>query len=147
MRVALDTFAVGPGMTGIGAYALTLALTLPRHDHDRRYVLVSPDGKGCGAVDAQGRALPVIGDSGAPMWHQLVMPGELEGWDVGVYHSPLFTSPLVKVCQYVVGLPPEDWSSFRGAGHSLPVCSNFAEPSNTSHSFMACETCRKLGTY
>ena len=102
MRVALDTSAVGPGMTGIGAYALTLALTLPRYDRGRQYVLVSPDGTGCGATDAQGRALPVIGDSGGAMWHQLGMPSELESWEVGIYHSPLFTSPLVKVCQYVV---------------------------------------------
>ena len=125
MLVALDTSAIGPESTGVGRYASTLAHTLPCLDRRRRYVLIAHNGPGKDMADASGRAVPTIPVGSAPHWHHVGLPGELEAWDVDVYHSPLFTCPLVKVCRYVVTL--HDVIPLAAPQHCQPAFLRFFE--------------------
>ena len=123
--IALDLSAVRPGMTGIGRYAQTLAQTLPAGVPGHEYVLVSPPTGGAWRCSADLPSLPGIQPSGDPEWYQFGLPGELEAWEVDLYHSPFFACPLIKVCRYVVTL--HDVIPLAAPEYSQPEFTHFFE--------------------
>ena len=82
-------------MTGIGAYTHCLLASAANHAQSHSYLTIrKPDGPRLvanGPVDI--RELTI--ESPNQLWEQLQLPTELKFWKIDLYHSPLFTCPIV----------------------------------------------------
>ena len=102
MRVAINALPVSPGMTGIGSYALDLVYSTARFGRPHTYLYITW---------SQGPKLPLNGrhdlrqlmvQSPTFLWEQLNLPTELASSQVDLYHSPLFTCPVVREIPSVI---------------------------------------------
>jgi len=101
MLVGLDCRAIGPGATGIGAFAKaalhSLAGSLPPG------ALAVVVRRGMVLTAKVPRPMPMIEDPGTdPLWYELELPAALEEHGVGLFFSPLFTCPVVHTARQVV---------------------------------------------
>ena len=94
MKIAINALPVGPGMTGIGAYTAALVAATRAAGGPHEYVYVTADPSRLAAV--AGGPVATLAPDGPPwLWEQLQLGQALRRRGVGLYHSPLFTCPLV----------------------------------------------------
>mgnify|MGYP006293169009 FL=1 len=124
MNVTIDARAAGPLAAGIGTYAREMVRATGRRGGDHSYLyLTDSDAPGLGLDEDAGRRELCVEASG-PLWEQLHLPSELALREVDLYHSPLFTCPVVREVPSVItihdAIPDEPlWGSQRA--RDLPV--------------------------
>jgi glycosyltransferase involved in cell wall biosynthesis len=97
MKIAINTLPITHGKTGIGYYAQDL-FKATSHCQSANFLYITsnkgiPDNLKEGKLDNI-EELKV--DMPSPLWEQLHMQDELRFRNVDIYHSPLFTCPIVK---------------------------------------------------
>ena len=106
VRVAINALPVGAGMTGIGAYARALVRASGAQPGRHSFIYVTAKGasesfngtNGATPADAE----RILVEEPSTTWEQLHLPGELEARAVDLYHSPLFTCPIVNAVPSVI---------------------------------------------
>ena len=96
MKIAINALCIHKGITGIGNYARSLVNSLIEFDQNNNYLLLQ--GKECpGILSVNGRENFEQLIVGAPsyLWEQLHLPSDLAVMGVDLYHSPLFSCPIV----------------------------------------------------
>ena len=103
MRVAVNALPVAEGKTGMGAYAAALVASTARFGDPHSYLYLTRPGADIQPLlaepDRPSEAPPhtqqLAVESSGMLFEQLQLPTELSsrGWDI--YHSPLFTCPIV----------------------------------------------------
>jgi glycosyltransferase involved in cell wall biosynthesis len=98
MRIAIDCRSVYPGGGGIGSYALGLVRCLAGVDSTNDYTLLLPRNRDSEPVVRAGNFQEVTTVAGmvAPLWEQLQLPSLLGRLAIGLYHSPCFSTPVVR---------------------------------------------------
>lgn len=105
-RICINALSVNPAMTGIGQYAKSMldALAGAKAHSDHGFTILGSAGHDMlrNGYPREWR-LEVVKGAGL-LWEQTALPTMLEQDEVDIYHSPLFTVPIVKVCAYVMTL-------------------------------------------
>ena len=102
MRIAINTLPAAPGATGIGAYAQALAHAAVRFSGRHSFAYLTGQGSAELPLPDRDGLRRLVVDSPSPLWEQLRLPSELASWGVDLYHSPLFTCPIVDEVPSVV---------------------------------------------
>jgi glycosyltransferase involved in cell wall biosynthesis len=102
VNIAINARCIGPGMTGIGAYASALSAAAVEYGGEHTYYLLThAHGQATGPADRRNvRHIRV--NAATTWWEQLQLPGDLDTWGIDLYHSPLFTCPIVKQGRYAI---------------------------------------------
>ncbi len=100
--MAINAFPVVPGMTGIGGYTRDLVASTIRHGEPHSYLyLIGPNGPKL-SLDGRKGLRQLVVESPSRLWEQLNLPTELSSREVHLYHSPLFTCPIVREVPSVI---------------------------------------------
>ena len=93
MKIGINGLAIGKGMTGIGSYTLDIVNSLEEFGAEHSYCVIA--GKGMlERLDKKNWKL-LVAERADRWWEELHLPGELACQGVDLYHSPLFTCPIV----------------------------------------------------
>ena len=105
MRVAINALSAFPGAAGIGRYAanVTRSVALSAKSHEV-IIITGPRSPLLADEQMRGKATFVQVVPRGIDWEQLELPSILEEMKVDVYHCPLFTAPVVRVCKALITL-------------------------------------------
>jgi glycosyltransferase involved in cell wall biosynthesis len=95
VKVAINALPAAPGMTGIGGYAQDLVRSTIACGRPHEYLYLT--GPRAGALPLAGREdlRQAVVNPSSPLWEHLHLPALLASHGVDLYHSPLFTCPIV----------------------------------------------------
>jgi glycosyltransferase involved in cell wall biosynthesis len=103
VRIAIDCRAIGPGATGIGAFAASALEALGRDLPGGGLVVLARPDAGLGAHLPDSVLVVEVGPT-RPLWYELELPALLEEEKVDVFFSPIFVCPVVCGARYVVAI-------------------------------------------
>ena len=90
MKIAINTLPISPHMTGIGTYTKSLVDATDTFGAPHKYIYFSGNG-----LNIKGNSKQILVKKADMMWEQLHLPSIMKFWQVDLYHSPLFTCPIV----------------------------------------------------
>lgn len=102
-RIAVDLRSVHPGLTGIGRYALNLALSLESLGEELEVCPITSE-IGARYLAGHSSLRALIVDTRDPLLDSAVLPDLLEQVGADLYHSPLVGLPSISVCPMICTL-------------------------------------------
>ena len=104
MRICINAMPVGPGMTGIGSYTADLVASTIQYGGPHSYVYLTNGGSPKLPLDGRLNLQQWLVEVKHPLWEQLHLPTELSDRGVDLYHSTLFTCPIVRQVPSIITL-------------------------------------------
>ena len=95
MKIAVNALSVVSGMTGIGCYTHDLLSSLAKYGELYHYLFITGTHFSQMDINNKSNITQLKIDKPNRLWEELQMPTELLSHGVELYHSPIFTCPII----------------------------------------------------